>query len=210
MVRLEVLLGVAGIVTKPPSKSHRRVVACIAEDDRTQGRVGVADAQHGHGVIDRTSRIGMVDVAHRRRRAAVHSHGRPRGAEGEFSRRERRHGAAGEFDERGLEESAIVGRRGVIVVRPAVGVRGVHEQRRRGDAHGLRHAVRHGLTQAGCRADEVERDPERAAARGVLQHERLGVQILLGAFGRLCPGIVARHRQRIVGGDADGGHTGPP
>ena len=47
MVLLEILLGIAGVVSEPLAKAHRRIVAGIAEHHGAQLSTRVEHAEHG-------------------------------------------------------------------------------------------------------------------------------------------------------------------
>ena len=71
MLRLEIRHGKAGVVAAPAVELQRRVVTGIAEDDGAQLSVRRFHFEHGHIVIDRAARVGVVDKTAGRRLAAI-------------------------------------------------------------------------------------------------------------------------------------------
>src|SRR6476661_5752434 len=73
MVLFEILLSIAGIVSKPFAKAHRRIVARITEHDGTQLSIAIDNTEDWNVVVHGTVRIRMVFVSRGSRRTAIHS-----------------------------------------------------------------------------------------------------------------------------------------
>jgi hypothetical protein len=72
MVFLEILLGIAGIITRPPKIPERGVMAGVAKHQRSQFIVGRIDAEHGDSMIDGAIRHRVVQVTLLRRCPPIH------------------------------------------------------------------------------------------------------------------------------------------
>jgi hypothetical protein len=64
--------------------------------------------------------------------------------------------------------------------------------------------------QLAADAADIQGDQRGLPPRGVLEHQRLGPEVVYGPLGRLVAGAVAGHPHRFLGGDGDAGRAGFP